>query len=349
MAVYTVGDVYRLRPHVKTFKSREAALLEMDAGVTKFKCATIAEAEMLGMCNAPDVLFAYQPYGPKLTRFIRLTEAYPGTKFSCLIDNELSANEISESAKAGNIIVDVYIDLNIGMDRTGVRPEDALPIYRYAQNLPGINVMGLHAYDGHIRDVAINVRTARCNEAYERVVKLKEGIVANGYPDPVIIAGGSPTFPVHAKRQGVECSPGTFIYWDRGYALTCPEQDFLIAALVVARVVSIISATRFCVDLGHKSVAAENLLDKRVYFINAPELKMISQSEEHLVVEASEGHGYQVGDVLYGSPYHICPTVALYERAVTVEHNNITREWLNIARDRKIVLKKVDRLIIVFL
>src|SRR5690349_16091307 len=65
-----INDVGRLRPHVKTHKTREAAQLMMEAGISKFKCATIAEAEMLGMVKAPDVLLAYQPVGPKINRLI---------------------------------------------------------------------------------------------------------------------------------------------------------------------------------------------------------------------------------------------------------------------------------------
>ena len=65
-----IDDVKRLRPHVKTHKTKEAALLQMEAGIKKFKCATIAEAEMLGSIKAPDVLLAYQPIGPKINRFI---------------------------------------------------------------------------------------------------------------------------------------------------------------------------------------------------------------------------------------------------------------------------------------
>ena len=72
-----IDDVSRLRPHVKTHKSKEAALLMLDEGINKFKCATIAEAEMLGMANAPDVLLAYQPVGPKLERLIELNKIYP--------------------------------------------------------------------------------------------------------------------------------------------------------------------------------------------------------------------------------------------------------------------------------
>src|SRR4051812_25291314 len=80
-AVEMAGDPSRLRPHVKTHKTKEAALLMMEAGITKFKSATIAEAEMLGMVEAPDVLLAYQPVGPKATRYISLIEKYPRTRF----------------------------------------------------------------------------------------------------------------------------------------------------------------------------------------------------------------------------------------------------------------------------
>jgi D-serine deaminase-like pyridoxal phosphate-dependent protein len=93
-----------------------------------------------------------------------------------------------------------------------------------------------------------------------------------------------------------------------------------------------------CLDLGHKSIAAENELNKRVHFLNAPDLNFISQSEEHLVMEVELDHRYKIGDVFYGLPYHICPTVALYERAITVENEKITGEWRIIARDRKITI-----------
>ncbi len=334
-----IDDVARLRPHVKTHKSKDAALLMLDAGITKFKCATIAEAEMLGMSKAPDVLLAYQPVGPKLDRFIKLIKTYPGTKYSCLVDNGKAAKNISDAALQHQIQIPVYIDLNIGMNRTGIAPgSDALQLYIDCDALPGIKPVGLHAYDGHLHDADLHARTKKCNEAFEPVKQLQQDIKQKGYSEPVIVAGGSPTFPIHAKRGVVECSPGTFIYWDRGYSLTCAEQSFLTAALVVSRVISLPDQTKLCLDVGHKSISAENELAKRIYFLNAPELVMTGQSEEHLVVDAGKNHPYKIGDVLYGLPYHICPTVALYERAITIENNTISGEWRNIARDRKITI-----------
>ncbi len=62
--------------------------------------------------------------------------------------------------------------------------------------------------------------------------------------------GGSPTFPTHVHRAGVECSPGTFVFWDRSYVLQMPELPFEYAALVITRVISIIDHQTICTDTG---------------------------------------------------------------------------------------------------
>ncbi len=337
-AITIAGEVTRLRPHVKTHKTIEVSKMLMDAGVHKFKCATIAEAEMLAIAGAKDVLLAYQPVGPKLKRFIELLKKYPDTKFSCLVDNVDAAQSVSTEALSSNIAIPVYIDINVGMNRTGITPgDDAIELYKECKSFNGIQPMGLHVYDGHIRTIDISERAIECDAAFEPVLRMQNLLKEDGFPEPIIVAGGSPTFPVHAARKNRECSPGTFVYWDKGYELF-KEQKFLPAALVISRIISFPSPGKLCLDLGHKSIAAENSLDKRVYFLNAPELKFVSQSEEHLVAETPAGHLYKIGDVLYGMPYHICPTVALYERALIIEKGKVFGEWKTIARDRKINL-----------
>lgn len=332
-----IDDVKRLRPHVKTHKSKEAALLMLEAGINKFKCATIAEAEMLAMVNAPDVLLAYQPVGPKIRRFIALKKNYPATIFSCLVDNIDAAKSIADAACDNNLEINVYIDLNVGMNRTGIAPGvAATELYKACKNLKGINPAGLHAYDGHIRTKDFEQRTEECNKAFKLVEVTQKQLIEQGFPKPIIIAGGSPTFPIHAKRKDTECSPGTFIYWDAGYENICPEQSFFPAALVISRIISFPQKNTVCLDLGHKSIAAESELARRAVFLNARDLKFTGHSEEHLLAEAPEGHSYKTGDVLYGLPFHICPTVALFERALIVRNHEVSGEWKTIARDRKI-------------
>lgn len=342
LAVEMVGDPARLRPHVKTHKSPETTRLMLEAGIRQFKCATIAEAEMLALEGAEDVLLAYQPIGPKVLRLAALIQKYPATRFSCLIDNLSAATAMAEVFAAAGLTVPVWIDLNVGMDRTGITPgPEALQLYKEAVKLKGIVPVGLHAYDGHIRDADLAERTRKCDEGFGKVVALRESIGGGGDgPGGAgggllsIVAGGSPTFPIHSRRAGIQCSPGTFVYWDKGYGDSFKEQPFSPAALVVTRVISLRGDTRLCLDLGHKSIAAENDLAHRVTFLNAPQLIPVGQSEEHLVVEAGGNHGYKIGDIFYGVPIHICPTVALYERAFTIENQIVTGQIRNVARDR---------------
>ena len=51
-----------------------------------------------------------------------------------------------------------------------------------------------------------------------------------------------------------------------------------------------------------------------------------------------QNHSFKLGDLLYGLPYHICPTVALYEKAITIQNHLATGEWLTLARNRKITI-----------
>ena len=329
------GSVDLLRPHVKTNKIAEVCALMLDAGITKFKCATIAEAEMLGIIKAPDVLLAHQPVGPKMERLLRLVTTYPSTHFTCIIDNFLTAKELSQLFTAQGQRIQVFIDLNIGMNRSGIIPEKAMQLFRDCQSLPGLRIIGLHAYDGHIRDTDLNERNQRSDEAFAKVDQLVKEITSIEERILQIVVGGSPSFPTHIKRKGVQFSPGTFVFWDWSYKQIVPDEPFDYAALVITRIISIIDDKTVCTDLGHKSVAAENPLP-RVHFLNAPDAIPIAQSEEHLVMTLPDATIYKVGEVLYGVPVHICPTVALYDYAVIVENNEVVDNWRVIARTRKI-------------
>ncbi|EOR96777.1 low-specificity D-threonine aldolase [Arcticibacter svalbardensis MN12-7] len=325
-----------LRPHVKTHKSIDVTRLMIEHGINKFKCATIAEAEMLGMCKAKDVLMAYQPTKVKLERLIALIKTYPATLFSCLIDNMETCRMISSVADENAIIIPIFIDLNVGMNRTGVSPGDALGLFCQLQKMAGIKFMGLHAYDGHIKDKNLLDRIIHCENDFKPVEVLRRAIETLGFPYPLLVAGGSPTFAIHAINKNTECSPGTFVFWDKGYHDNIPEQHFLFAALVLTRVVSLPGHNKLCIDLGYKSISCENDLQNRVFFINAPELRPYSQSEEHMVIQSEDVHNYKVGDLLYALPIHICPTVALYDHALININGALKEKWGITSRGRKI-------------
>jgi D-serine deaminase-like pyridoxal phosphate-dependent protein len=170
---------------------------------------------------------------------------------------------------------------------------------------------------------------------------------------PSVVAGGTPTFPVHAQREGVDLSPGTSVLWDGGYGTQLPDLDFLSAALVLTRVVSKPGDHRVCVDLGHKAIASEGphprvlliqpeTIDRpaKTSVLGAPILDatFVGHSEEHLVFESPAAPRLDVGDVVYGIPWHVCPTVALHSEAVVVANGHATDVWRISARERRLTI-----------
>jgi D-serine deaminase-like pyridoxal phosphate-dependent protein len=195
---------------------------------------------------------------------------------------------------------------------------------------------GIHAYDGHIYTTDLEQRTKETLACFYLLKGVINKIEAEGNIKVLVVAGGTPTFPIYAKIDGIECSPGTFVFSDYGYQQRFPDMPFKPAAIIATRVMSLINENTVCLDLGHKSIAAENILNERIRFLNAPEVEFIGHSEEHLVIRCEQKNCFKIGDVLYGLPVHICPSCALYDYANIIVENNIVDEWAIIARKRKI-------------
>lgn len=327
-----------LRPHIKTHKTAEIIRMQLEEGIYKFKCATIAEAELLALCNAPDILLAMQPVGANIERFFKLMETYPESKFSALVDTSLILNALVEMAKSKAVLISLWMDINNGMHRTGILPDEkAVDLYLQMDAYSNVEAKGLHVYDGHIRNTDLMERKKTCDKAFESVVTLKNKIAANGITVKGIIAGGSPSFPFHAGRDGVETSPGTTLLWDAGYGKLFPEMEFLPAAVLLTRIISKPEENILCLDLGHKSVAPE-MPFPRVKFFEIPDCTQKGQSEEHLVLECKNSEKYHVGEVAYAIPIHICPTVAKYESLQVVSEGKISASWKVAARNQSITI-----------
>ncbi len=332
------GGVERLRPHVKTHKLPEIIRLQVHHGITKFKCATIAEAEMTAMNGGNNILIAFPLTGTSIDRFIQLIKFFPEINFSMIADSESIIRDLSRKAVKNSVDLHVFLDLDIGMHRTGIIPgPEALRLYRILNDLPGLVPSGLHVYDGHIHDSNLYDRTTVCNTDFKKVTDFIKDIENTGFPAPLVVAGGTPTFPVHAQASDRELSPGTCILWDYGYSSAFNDLTFNHAAVLITRIVSMPDEKLLCLDLGHKAVASE-MPHPRVFFPEIEDFEVISHSEEHLVIAVENAEMWETGQFVYGIPIHICPTMALHEYVYVVENGCIVDEWNVLARKRKITI-----------
>lgn len=330
------GGAERLRPHLKTHKLPQLIALQARLGITRCKAATIAEAEMAAGAGATDITLSTQPVGPNAARLVALICAFPAVAFSTIVDDPGAVDALARVAAAAGVVVEVLVDLDVGMARTGIAPgPDAAQLYRRIAAAPSLRAGGLHAYDGHLRQPVLADRIAAAADGIARVEALATTLRAEGLPVPRLVWGGTPTFPVHSRRAGVECSPGTCVLWDAGYERNIPDLKFLHAAVLLTRVISRPGPGRLCLDLGHKAVASE-MPHPRVVFPELPDARAVTHSEEHLVLETAAADTFPVGSVLYGIPWHICPTVALHDRVHVVREGRVADTWTVTARARRL-------------
>ena len=326
-AIEIVGNVERLRPHVKTHKMSEVGQMLVQKGILKFKSATIAEAEMMAQAGATDILIAYQLVGPRISQLRTLKERYPKTQFSSLVDCQRGVEFLLKDIP-NTMTMQVYIDTDVGHHRTGIVPGDKLDhLISLIQSTQQIQLLGFHAYDGHATDIDIEVRTETSDRGINQLLPYLDR-----YPFLQLVAGGSPSFAVHAQHKNRYSSPGTFVFWDHGYQTKYPQYGFEYAAVLATRVISKIDTHTFCFDLGHKHVASEGA-NPQITFLNGPPYHQLIHSEEHLTVRFDTEMSLEVGDLLYGVPRHICPTVALYPSVEVINKNEVTNQWVVTARN----------------
>ena len=335
-AIATVdGDVSRLRPHAKTHKTAEIIAMERDAGILKHKCATLREAEMLAQNGIEDILIAYQMVGPNVSRFASLQLKYPDADFKVVVDHQEAVTALSSAVAKYGLTVKVMLDLDVGMNRTGIPLGDAaVDVYAQIEAADGLQPWGLHVYDGHIHDEDVAERQASCDKSLAQVEEMQDRLASKGLEVPLIVMGGTPTFPIYAKTPGVEASPGTFIFHDYGYSTRYPDLGFTPAALLLSRVISIPTPHRITLDLGHKAIAADPE-GVRGIILDVDGAEVTTQHEEHWAVNVPDSSPMHIGQEVYVCPTHICPCVALHPFYYLVDADGYCRgTWEVTARNR---------------
>ncbi len=331
------GNPKRLCPHVKTYKMAEIVQMQLKAGIERFKCATISEMEMTINAGAKNVLIAYQMTGPKIQRLLNLAKKFQEVSIASLVDNLDSAKDLAIAFGKEGLSAKVYLDVDNGMHRTGCPlNEDTFTVIQKMTRIPNLEFIGLHVYDGQFRSKNMAERKQGSDQAFRPIYGLLDQLKNELNITVEVVNGGSPSFTSAAMRGNVFCSPGTILLWDVGYANMVPEVTAKWAAVLITRIISKPTEGIITVDLGHKSVGSENPLAKRIQFLNLSNYEPIGHSEEHLVLKVENWDQLTVGDVLYGVPYHVCPSVALHEEACVVRANEWVEKWEVVARRRRI-------------
>ncbi|OVE80344.1 hypothetical protein BVY01_00465 [bacterium I07] len=313
------SDFKHLCAHIKTNKSPWTLRLMQQAGIEYFK-TTLNELELAVDSGMKDIFLAY----PLLSRPAKTVAGIildnPDVHISVQAGSDRHLEILEKEAERSGVIWSVFLDVDVGMHRTGADTGSALKLMDRIHSKSCFQFEGIHAYDGHIHHKQLQERKKQAEISMNSAVSFAKNVLQKGIPIPRIVAAGSITYLLdldlllkHLPAEiQIQVSPGTFIYWDTGYDEILPG-DFEFSALVLSQLIEA-GSDSVTLNLGHKRWGADN---GPVELFSVKDARVKSFSEEHTVLHA-ENHNLKIGDYICVVPRHVCPTVNLYETFTVV-------------------------------
>lgn len=329
----------RLRPHIKTHKTVEAAKYQLGDTFSGITVSTLAEAFFYQKNGFRDITYAFPITEDKLDDAAQLTQKLE--HFHISLDQYETFEKVQKYAYEHNITFSVLLIVDSGAHRDGVNPEEqrSVQLARALQEANNINFQGILTHAGqsyHCKTVSEINKVAETER--DVMVQFAEKLRSSDIDCPEVSIGSTPTC-VHAENwKGVtEVRPGNYIFFDKFQADigSCTLSN--CSASVLTRVVGHYpDRNLMLIDAGalalSKDEGATHILDELVYgqVRYHPELKITRLSQEHGFIESDKPirfTNYPVGSLLEVIPNHSCLTAALFPSYRVIDNNLVVDEW----------------------
>jgi D-serine deaminase-like pyridoxal phosphate-dependent protein len=285
------------RPHSKCHKSPVIAQKLLDAGADGITCATIREAEVMANAGIRDLLIANLIAGP--AKIQRLAALATQSDVIVCVDHVDQAVALSTVMDQNNVTIRVLVELEIGMNRVGILPDDeAVDLARQIEQLPGLQLAGLMAYEGHLLTIkTLPDKQSAIATAIGQVTALKERLLSAGLPCPIVSCGGTGSYPVTVQQPGItEIQAGGAIFMDAFYRQACSITDLQHALTIQTTVVSLPTHDRAIIDAGHKAM---NMTIHNPHIRDRADLTIAWLSAEHgAITRSPDGASLSIGQQL---------------------------------------------------
>jgi D-serine deaminase-like pyridoxal phosphate-dependent protein len=310
----------KLRPHVKTHKIPEIAREQLEAGAMGITVAKVSEAEVMAESGVRDIFIAYPLVTEsKIKRALRLSR---GTSLTVGVDSLEGARRLSKMAASDGRVLDVRLEIDTGLRRTGVPRDRAVELASSIESLQNLNLTGIYTYRGAVLkdgSPTLDLKAAGLEEG-ELMVSLAERIRELGIEIEDISLGSTPTAAFAGEVEGVtEIRPGTYIFYDRMQVQLGVCSLAECAATVIVTVVSRPSEDLAIIDGGSKTFATDVPPDKEPlnlkgfgHVVGYSDAVLERLTEEHGMLRITGECNLGIGDTVRIVPNHICSTVNLH-------------------------------------
>lgn len=326
-----------LRPHIKTHKTPQIAMLQLAAGAIGITCAKLGEAEAMVDGGVTDVLIAYPFYGA--TKIARLLPLMERARIIASVDSLEAAEWLSGQMTAAERSLELYLEVDTGQNRSGVPVgEAAVNVAVGIARMRGVRLIGIFSHEGHANTQPPETIESVAVDAGEALVATAAAIRAHGIDLPVVSVGSTPAASYTPAVAGVtEMRPGTYVFKDTmafRYGIFGPDR---CAARMLATVVSHAAADRCILDCGSKALALDGSKGHpgHGYIVGHATSTIHALSEEHgWVTIGPDDPGFALGDRVEVIPNHICPSVNLMDELIIVRDGHAIDRWPITARGR---------------
>lgn len=333
MAAHAEKNGKFLRPHAKSHKCAQVAKRQIEAGALGNCVTTITEAENLASGGVTGLLITSEMVGDwRIERLVRLTREHPD--LMSVVDSAEHAAELNSAAESGRTKLNVLIDLDLGLKRTGVPGvEEGIQLADAVVKLPYLRLKGVHAYSSisaHV--VGFEERREHSRKAMRAAIDLFGALRERGYPVEILTGGSTGTYNIDTFLEGItELQTGSYVFMDIDYYKIGGKSgaafdDFGFSLTVLATVVSKSFDGFATVDAGFKAFATDRPF--------GPELKYNPGTiyhfggDEHGILELKDAYrGVKRGDRLEFIVPHCDPTVNLHDRIYCCRGDEVVDSW----------------------
>ena len=339
-----MADFYRdkkagIRPHTKTHKCPLIAKRQLELGAVGICTAKVSEAEVMVDSGIEKILVTSPVVTiDKIARVIRLAER--SADLHIVVDQPANVEDLNRAAEAAGLELGVYVDLNVGTDRTGIEMGDpAVELIELIGKSKSLRLAGIQAYGGHLQHkVGWKYRKRSSEDTLARALEVRHRAQKAGYDVPVFSVGGTGTYNVDCDIDGVtDVQVGSYLFMDVNYRNVGGKQgtvfdDFKPSLLVLATAISQPVKGRITIDAGIKAFATDKeppqLLD----------IQGVSYSfggDEHGVLQLKNpSRDIKLGDKVLLIASHCDPTVNLYDHYYPFRGETVEEIWPIAARGR---------------
>ncbi len=322
-----------LRPHAKTHKCPEIARRQVEAGALGACTATIHEAEVLAAGGIPGLLITSEMVGRnKMERLVALTRRQPDTM--SVVDDIAHARQLNDAAQAGNVQLNVLVDIDPMGRRTGTTAGDpAMALAEGILKLSNLNLRGVHSYSGassHV--VGFAERKAHSEEVMAPPIDTFQRMKKAGMPVEILTGASTGTYNIDPFLEEItEMQVGSYVFMDVDYQIIGGEggevyDDFAPALTVLTTVMSKLHRDLATLDAGMKAFATDRE--------SVPEVKGISGTryqfggDEHGMLQLpNPSREIKLGDRLEFVVPHCDPTVNLYNCLLLRRGEQVEGYW----------------------